>query len=144
VQAIKPYAHLLESHLTREAIHTKLGFSQLKFQFVGIEQEDEESLAKTYELEFKNNALTPNEYRERRGMPPMDNDWGDKTFADMEIAISAARGAAKLDDKDLTKTGSPKKTAKEQEQMAELAMSKISWCASTELETNMASTIPMW
>jgi hypothetical protein len=50
----------------------------LKFQFVGIEQEDEEALAKTYELEFKNNALTPNEYRERRGMEPMDNDWATK------------------------------------------------------------------
>jgi len=100
-QAIKPIAHLLESHLTREAIHAKLGFSQLRFQFVGIEQEDEEAIAKTYEMEYKNNAITPNEYREHRGMPPMENDWGDKTFADMEIAISAARGSAKVDDPDI-------------------------------------------
>jgi len=100
-QAIKPIAHLLESHITREAIHAKLGFSQLKFQFVGIEQEDEEALAKTYELEYKNNAITPNEYREARGMEPMDNDWGDRTFADMQIAISAARGSAKIDDPDI-------------------------------------------
>jgi hypothetical protein len=106
-QAIKPYAHLLESHITREAIHAKLGFSQLKFQFVGIEQEDEEALAKTYEYEYKNNALTPNEYRERRGMEPMDNDWGDKTFADMEIAISAARGSKVVDDPDIA-SGTPK------------------------------------
>jgi len=100
-QAIKPIAHLLESHITREAIHAKLGFSQLKFQFVGIEQEDEEALAKTYELEYKNNAITPNEYREARGMEPMDNDWGERTFADMQIAISAARGSAKIDDPDI-------------------------------------------
>jgi hypothetical protein len=75
-QAIKPYAHLLESHITRDAIHGKLGFSQLRFQFIGIEQEDEESLARTYEFEFKNNAITPDEYRERRGMAPMENNWG--------------------------------------------------------------------
>jgi Phage portal protein len=113
-QAIKPTAHLLESHLTREAIHGKLGFSQLKFQFVGIEQEDEESLAKTYQTEYAANAVTPNEYRERRGMPPSDNPFSDMLSADVEIAKQAARGAAVVDDKELggDKKPAPKQTKK--------------------------------
>lgn len=97
-QAIKPMAHLLESHLTREAIHGSLGFSNLRFQFKGIEQEDEESLAKVYETEWKSNAITANEYRERRGMPRSDNPFADMLAADIEIAMSAARGAAVVDD----------------------------------------------
>jgi len=100
-QAIKPYAHLIASHLTREAIHGKLGFSRLEFKFKGIEAEDELNLAKVFETEYKNNAIIPNEYREQRGMPPLDNEWADMTFADFEIAMNAARGAAQVDDKNL-------------------------------------------
>lgn len=101
-QAIKPVAHLISSHLTREAIHAKLGFSQLEFRFKGIEAEDELNLAKVFETEYKNNAIAPNEYREKRGMPPSDNEFADLLFADVEIAMMAARGAAQVDDKNLT------------------------------------------
>ena len=100
-QAIKPMAHLLESHLTREAIHRSLGFSSLRFQFKGIEQEDELNLASVYEKEYKNNAETPNGYRERRGMAKLDNPFADMLAADVMIAQEAARGAAIVDDPDL-------------------------------------------
>lgn len=111
VQAIKPMAHLLESHFTREVLHKSLGFSQLVFQFKGIEQEDELNLAAVYEKEYANNALTPNEYRQRRGMPPSDNPFSDMLQADVEIAMAAARGAAVVDDPDLT-PGAPSPKAK--------------------------------
>lgn len=100
-QTIKPYAHLLESHLTREAIHGKLGFSQLRFQFRGIEQEDEEALAQVYEREYRNNALTPNEYRERRGWAKSENPFADMLASDMRIAEMAARGAKLIEDQTL-------------------------------------------
>jgi hypothetical protein len=100
-QAIKPYAHLLQEHLTREAIHAKLGFSGLRFRFRGIQQEDELNLAKVYELEYKSNGLTPNEYRKRRGMKRLDNPFADMLAADVAIATMAARGAAQVDDPDL-------------------------------------------
>jgi Phage portal protein len=110
-QAIKPVAHLISSHLTREAIHGKLGFSQLEFRFKGIEAEDELNLAKVYETEYKSNAITPNEYREQRGLTPSTNEFADLMFADVEIAMMAARGAAVVDDKNLS-GGKPKKKAK--------------------------------
>jgi hypothetical protein len=100
-QAIKPHAHSIAQHLTREALRAKLGFSQLQFKFKGIEAEDELNLAKVFETEYRNNAITPNEYRERRGMVPSDNEFADLTRADVEIATAAARGAAQVEDDDL-------------------------------------------
>ena len=100
-QAVKPYAHLIASHITREVLHAKLGFSQLEFRFKGIEADDELNLAEVYEYEYKNNAITPNEYREKRGQPPLANPFADMLNADVEIAMQAARGAAQVDDKKL-------------------------------------------
>jgi hypothetical protein len=112
---IKPYAHLIASHLTREALHGKLGFSQLQFQFLGIEQEDEKALAETYRLEYENNALTPNEYRERRGIAKSDNPFSDMLAADVEIAKQAARGAAQVDDPDLPASNDAAKPKREKD-----------------------------
>ena len=51
------------------------------------------------------NAITPNEYRQKRGMDPLENEWADLTYADFEIAMNAARGAAEVDDKNLGSSG---------------------------------------
>ncbi|MBM7045430.1 phage portal protein [Rhizobium lusitanum] len=99
--AIKPMAHLIGSHLTREAIQGKLGFSQLMFMWVGLEREDELNTAKIYEIYYKNNAITPDEQRARLGQPPSEGPWGELVAADVEIAIQAARGAGQVDDPDL-------------------------------------------
>ena len=101
--AIKPMAHLIESHITREAIHGLLGFSQIRLRFKGLEREDEEATAEIFERYYKTNMMTPNEMRERLGMKPADHAWGDMTFADMQIAIQAARGVGKVEDDDLEK-----------------------------------------
>jgi hypothetical protein len=100
-QAIKPHAHSIASHLTRNALHGHLGFTQLVFKFKGIEADDELNLAKVYEIEYRNNAITPNQYREDRGKKPIDNVFADLTRADVEIATAAARGSAQVDDSEL-------------------------------------------
>jgi len=100
-QAIKPHAHAIESHLTIEAINRRLGFTQLQFQFKGIKADDELNLAKVFETEYRNNAITPNEYRADRGRKPMDNSFADLTRADVEIATAAARGSAIIEDDNL-------------------------------------------
>ncbi len=116
-QAIKPMAHLVQSHITREAIHGKLGFSQLEFRFKGMDPEDEESLATSYEKLYRNNAILPDEHRARVGLPPMEGPWGKMTNADVQIAIAAARGAKDVIDPDLDKYGSrtPPKTKQEED-----------------------------
>lgn len=100
-QAIKPHAHAISQHLTREAIRGRLGFSQLIFKFKGIEAEDELNIAKVYETEYRSNALTPNEYRARRGWKPLEHQFADLLRSDVEIATAAARGTAVVDDEDL-------------------------------------------
>ena len=109
-QAIKPVAHLMASHITREALHAKLGFSQLEFRFKGIESDDELNLAEVFGIEYENNAITPNQYREKRGQPPSTNPFSDMLKADVDIAIQAARGAAQVDDKNLSSGSKTTKT----------------------------------
>lgn len=112
--AIKPMAHLIGSHLTREAIQGKLGFSQLMFMWDGLEREDELNTAKIYEIYYKNNAITPDEQRARLGQPPSEGPWGTMTSADVQIAIQAARGAGQVDDPELqeSETKPPQKAKK--------------------------------
>lgn len=108
--AIKPWAGLIASHINRDAIEGRLGFSQIEFRFVGLDREDEKATSEIFSTYYKANVFTPNEIRAKLGEPPADNRWGDMTAADAEIAIAAARGAAEVDDPAIT--GGEKKTAK--------------------------------
>lgn len=119
--AIKPHARLIASHITRDAIHGALGFSQLMFRFKGLDPEDEDVQSQVYEREYQNNAVTPNEYRERRGMPASKGPWADMNYADVMIATQAARGTNRVDDPSLEPAGStpakaPKPKPKKSEQ----------------------------
>lgn len=100
--AIKPHAGLLASHINRDAIETALGFSQIEFRFVGIDREDEAQTSKIFETYYKSNVYTPNAILQKLGEPPAEHAWGDMTFADTQIALSAARGASEVDDPALT------------------------------------------
>jgi hypothetical protein len=55
-QAIKPCAAKIQSHLTREALHGKLGFSQLRFVFDGLDREDELSTTKIFQTRYQCNS----------------------------------------------------------------------------------------
>lgn len=100
-QAIKPTAHALQEHLTRHAIHRRLGFSQLEFVFTGLDREDELATAEIYDIYYKANVLTPNEQRERMGEEPSKSEWADMTYADVQIAMAAAKGVGENLDTDL-------------------------------------------
>lgn len=96
--AIKPYASLIEEYINREAIQGRLGFSQIRFRFLGLDRDDEQTAAKIYETGYKNNAVTPAEYRSKIGLPPSESQWANLTYADVQIAIAQARGAKAMDD----------------------------------------------
>lgn len=100
-QTIMPIANLLTSYLNREVIEGKLGFSQVELRITGLDREDELDAVKITDYLWKQNAITPDEIRSRRGLPPMEGPWGAMTKADIDIAVSAARGSAKVDDDDL-------------------------------------------
>lgn len=98
---IIPTATNIASYMTREAIHGKLGFSQIEFRFLGLDRDDEEMLMGIHKGYYECNVLTPNEIREKLGREPIDLQWGDLLSADVEIAKLAARGIAQDLDKDL-------------------------------------------
>ena len=58
--AILPHAGMLASHINRDAIEGKLGFSQIEFRFKGLDREDESATSKILETYYKNNIFTPN------------------------------------------------------------------------------------
>jgi hypothetical protein len=112
--AVKPMATLVASAITREAIQGKLGFSQLRLRFPELEAEDEGVLAETYAKDYENNATTPNEYRERRGLPPLATKFGDLLKVEADLAVKAAQGAAVvLDDQLNPPATAPAKPKKE-------------------------------
>lgn len=101
-QTIIPHASLIASYINREVIAGRMGFSQVEFRFVGLDREDELDTAKILDYRFKNNSITPNEIRARFGEQPMENEFGDMTWAEIQIAIAAAKGAATITDPELT------------------------------------------
>ena len=103
--AIKPCADLIAEHVNREAIHGRLGFSQIELQWKGMEREDELASAQVDKLRYETNSVTPNEMRQRRGEPPAQGQWGDMFFADAEIAKQAARNVGVVDDPALHSNG---------------------------------------
>lgn len=98
---VVPPAELFADHFTRDVLHRRLGYYQLVFQFKGLYREDEQSQSEIYQTYYKNNAITPNEQRLKLKLPPMENQWGDLTFADTQIALAAARGTSQMTDEDL-------------------------------------------
>lgn len=100
--AIIPAATNIEAYLTREAIKGRLGFSQLRFRFLGLDRDDEEMLASIHETYYETNVLTPNEIREKLGREPSTSDWGDMYYVDTQIAMQAARGSAQVMDPELS------------------------------------------
>lgn len=110
--AVVPLATLVASFLTRNTLEKKLGFSQLQFRFVGLKRDDKLAESEIYKNEYQNNAITPDEYRERNGLPPLEGQWGKLVHADVEIATQAARGTGEIDDPDLPAARKPKPKGK--------------------------------
>ena len=100
-QAIRPIAHDISKALTRHCIKGLLGFSQLRFRFVGLDREDELNTSRILQTRYQTNSITANEIRDRFGEPKMKGQWGDMTWADVQIAMMAAKSAGEVLDADL-------------------------------------------
>lgn len=105
--AIIPLATNIQSYLNREAIKARLGYSQVQFQWLGIDRDDEEMLANIHKQYYDINTLTPNEIREKLGREPSDSPWADMHAADVQIAIQAARSMGQDLDPDLPAGAAP-------------------------------------
>lgn len=91
--SIKPMTRNICAYFNREVIWGRLGYSNIELTPGGLDREDEKATAEIYKIEYSANAITPNEYRARRNLPPLESKFGDMISADAQIAIEAARGA---------------------------------------------------
>lgn len=107
---IRPMAELVAGSLTRKVVWGAMGFSQLAFQWKGVEREDGEKQSQIDARYFDRSIYTVNEIRIKRGEEPTTTAWGNMVKADMDIAIQAAKGVGVIDDPDLAsnKTTAPK------------------------------------
>lgn len=89
--AVKPMAMTLADYVNRKSIMGRLGYTQIEFQFVGLDREEEEAQADIHEKQYQNNIITPNEARAQLGMELSDNPYADMLYADVQVAIGEAR-----------------------------------------------------
>lgn len=106
--AIVPMARLIETHINRDVIQGRLGMAGVRFMFEGVDREDEQAAAEIFKIWYESNAIVPDEFREQRGLKPLGSMWGTMTWADVQIAMAAARGSAQVDDPELPKPATPK------------------------------------
>lgn len=95
---VQPLAQFLQEIFT-EVIQLDLGYPQLKFKFIGLEDKDEKRTAEINEIKIRSGQVTVDEIRQADGLAPIGVSKpfviGSPTFIDDEsIADKAARDAA--------------------------------------------------
>jgi HK97 family phage portal protein len=75
-QAIVPTARLLAEHLTRDAIHKRLGWNDLEFVFAELDTQDPLEEAQIQQILLQNGVLTVNEVRRMRGLADLEGPAG--------------------------------------------------------------------
>lgn len=94
--AVVPVAKKLEEAFTRQILHRTLGWQELKFEFVGLEDPDETVQTAIVTKLYSANCITPDEIRDRLQIGgEMPGGWGKLTFAQMALITAAVAGNAK-------------------------------------------------
>jgi HK97 family phage portal protein len=110
-KGLAPLANLIEEIFT-DVIQTELGYGDLKFQFTGLVEKDEKTVAETNEVLIRSGQRTVNELRTDDGLKPIDGldkpfFAGQVTFLDEESQQSKADNAAAAADAASTVTALP-------------------------------------
>ena len=88
--AIVPIAKRLEEAFTRKILHDKLGWRDLAFKFLRLDDPDIETLAALLSRMYSANANTPNEFRKKMGWEKLDSPFADLTQAEMMLVNQEA------------------------------------------------------
>ena len=80
--AVVPMAKRIEQAFTRNILHNKLGWYDLRFRFLQLDDPDIETKSDLCARMYSANALTPNEFREKMGMEDLESPMADLTQAE--------------------------------------------------------------
>lgn len=92
--AVVPSAKRVEEALTAKLIHQFLGWKDLEFTFIGLEDPDALTRTIIQQRNYMMNAVTPDEIRELNNQPPLPGGWGKLTSTQTMLLMTEA--AAKL------------------------------------------------
>jgi hypothetical protein len=87
--SVVPTARRFEEAITRHLIHGFLGWKDLEFKFIDLD--DPDALTKTIiqQRNYMMNAITPDEIRKKMGLPPIAGGWGKLTMSQLQILTAA-------------------------------------------------------
>lgn len=96
--AVVPTAKRLEEAVTRHLFHGYLGWKDIEFKFIGLEDPDAMTETQIQQSKYGMDSITPDEIREKDGLPPLAGGWGKLTRTQslilMQKATAEAKGAA--------------------------------------------------
>ena len=87
--SVVPTARRFEEAITRHLIHGFLGWKDLEFKFIDLD--DPDALTKTIiqQRNYMMNAIVPDEIRKKEGLPPLAGGWGKLTMSQLQILTAA-------------------------------------------------------
>lgn len=89
--AVVPMASRLQDAITRYLIHGILGWTDLKFEFLGLDDPDSMTKKQLQRMDYQMNAITPDEIREDQGKPPLPGGWGRLVMGQFMIIMARAQ-----------------------------------------------------
>jgi hypothetical protein len=94
--AVVPVAMKLQVGFTRFMLHRKLGWTDIKFEFLNLDDPDMMTKMTIQSQAYQANAQTPNGLRKAMGMEPLATPWADLTM--IEAIVEQATIQAQLQD----------------------------------------------
>lgn len=85
--AVVPIAHRMEEAYTRRVFHKVLGWTNIKFKFIGLEDPDILTKTQIQQRQYAMNAITPDEIREDLGRDSLPSGLGKLTQIEAMVLI---------------------------------------------------------
>lgn len=90
--AVVPLAKRMQSAYTRFILHRKLGWTDLEFAYVGLDDPDKETQMDLCSRMYSANAETPNGIRKAMGLAPLDSPFAELTQQEAMIVMAEVTG----------------------------------------------------
>lgn len=85
--SVVPMAKRVEEAFTRQILQGFLGWKDLQFKFIGLEDPDMITRTTIQARQWAMNSITPDEIRKTMGKPPLPGGWGRLTMYQMQILL---------------------------------------------------------
>jgi len=85
--AVIPVATRFQESFSNQLIHKVLGWKDLEFEFIGLEDPDMLTRTVIHGRWYGMGAITPNEIRKSNNMTRLPGPWGDLTAPQMQMAV---------------------------------------------------------